>query len=86
MELILTMRPSPAVIIVRIAYLVSTMGETGIEPHQLFDIGIVHVGEQSLGAQRGIVDQAIEGAMLGLHLADQFGDHFDTEIDRRARN
>ena len=58
----------------------------GVQPDQLFDLGIVHVGEQALRAQRGVVDQAVKGAVLGLHLAHQIGDHVRPASGRKARN
>ena len=52
----------------------STIGDSGIEPHQLLDLRIVHVGKQALGAQRGIVDEAVERADARLQFAHHLGD------------
>ena len=56
------MRPSPSAIICRTTYFVRMIGDRMLRRSKRLDLGVVHGGEQALGADPGIVDEAVDGA------------------------
>jgi len=57
-------------------------GGNGIDAHELLDLGIVHQRENTVGPNRGVIDQPVNGPEILANLFDQRGNGFDlTQIE-----
>ena len=70
-EAMFTTRPPPLAIMERTTYFVRTMGERGVQAHELLDLRRGHEREHAFETHRRVVYQPINGADALPHRLDQ---------------